>query len=116
MEAVKEFFANDLNLFYFCSAWMALYQIVLYKGKKFYNFSKEMDNHILNRKYDLKRKCAADLEQINRLYGLSNITAILLSCAAVTLWGFKTGILLLAVLFFLLNQIVTVYLGKRYGK
>lgn len=116
MEAFKAFFSNDSNLFYFCSAWMVVYQLILYKGKKFYNFSKEMEKHVLNRKYALNKSCSADLEQINRLYGLANIAAILSGCIAVTLCGFKTGLLLLAVLFVLLNQIVTVHLGKRYGR
>lgn len=116
MGTFQEFFANDNNLFFFCSALMVLYQILLYKNRKFYNFSKEMANHVLNRKYNLNKHCSADLEQINRLYGLSNIAAILLSCIAATLYGFKIGILLLAVLFILLNQIATVYLGKRYSK
>lgn len=116
MDAIRAFFANDSNLFCFCSAWMVVYQIILYRGKKFYNFSKEMENHVLNRKYALNKSCSADLEQINRLYGLSNIAAILSGCIAVTLCGFRTGLLLLAVLFVLLNQLVTVYLGKLYGK
>lgn len=115
MESIKHFFANDNHLFVFCSALMILYQLYLYKTQKFYNYSKEMESHPLNSKYHLNSTRQADLEIINRFFGLANIFSILLSCAVAVLIDFQIGIGVLAVLFLVSNFAVTAYLGKRFG-
>lgn len=115
MEGIKHFFANDNNLFVFCSALMIIYQFFLYRTQKFYNYSREMESHPLNSKYHLNTRRKADLEIINRFYGLANIFSILISCGIVLLVRFQIGIAVLAVLFLVSNLAVTAYLGKRFG-
>ena len=115
MESIKQFFANDSNLFLFLSALMILYQLYLYKTRKFYNYSKEMERHPLNTRYHLNSTRQADLEIVNSLFGFANIISILISCAVALLIDFQLGIGVLAVLFLLSNFTVTAYLGKRFG-
>lgn len=115
MAQIKQFFSNDYTLFLFCSVLMIVYQLILWKKQKFYNFSKEMANHPLNQKYHLNRKCSADLERINRLLAFSNILAILCSCVILLLLDFKAGIIALTVLFLLFNFLMTEYIGRYYN-
>lgn len=115
MNPLKQLFANDNAVFLLCSLIMSLYQIILWKKKKFYNFSEEMRSHPLNQKYHLNQRCSADLERINRLLCLSNVSAILISCIIVFAVGFQAGIIALAVLFLVFNFATTTYIGKTYG-
>lgn len=114
MESIKQFFASDRNLFLSLSALLILYQLYLYKARKFYNYSREMKSHPLNTRYHLNSTRQADLETVNRLFGLANIFSILISCAVALLIDFPLGLGVLAILFLLFNFTVTAYLGRRF--
>ncbi len=116
MDFLKELWEDDTAVFYLFAGLMTIYQIYLWKKHKFYDFSKEMAQHILSKKYHLNRRANVDLERINRLLALANISAILCGCIGVTLFGFEAGLVTMGVLFVVFNWIATTYLGKYYSE
>lgn len=116
MDSIHQFFQDDTRLFFFCALLMLLYQIFLWKYQKFYNFSPEMAQHPLSRKYHLNRSCTADLPKINGLYALSSIVSIALSSIILLTFGFKAALISLGILFAVLNWCTTAYCGRRYGQ
>lgn len=116
MNSIHQFFRDDTRLFFFCALLMLLYQIFLWKYQKFYNFSPEMAQHPLSRKYHLNRSCTAGLPKINGLYALSSIVSIALSSIILLTFGFKAALISLGILFTVLNWCTTAYCGRRYGQ
>lgn len=116
MSNIRQFFQDDTNLFFFCALLMLLYQVFLWRNQKFYNFTPEMAQHPLSRKYHLDRSRTADLAKINGLYALSSIVSISLSSIALLAFGLKFALVALGTLFIVLNWCTTVYCGNRYGQ
>lgn len=116
MASLQQFFSDDTRLFLFCALLMALYQLFLWKNRKFYSYDREMDRHPLSQKYHLNRTRRADLSRINGLYALANLAAILISSGVMLLSGFETALISLTVLYLILNYAVTALCGRRFGE